>query len=52
MQKDDYNKYARNNITKTYKHSKSNRVKKINYKSKLSWILDFIFFDIFKEKGI
>ena len=52
MQKDDYNKYARKNVTKTYKRSKANRVKNINHKLKLSWILDFIFSDIFKEKGI
>ena len=52
MQKDDYNKYARKNLTKTYKRSKANRVKNISHKSKLSWILDFIFSDIFKEKGI
>ena len=35
MQKDDYSKYARNNVTKTYKRSTENRVKNINYKSKL-----------------
>ena len=35
MQKDDYNKYVRDNVTKTYKRSTPNRVKNINYKSKL-----------------
>ena len=35
MQKDDYNKYVRDNVTKTYKRSTANRVKDINYKSKL-----------------
>ena len=31
--KDDYNRYIRDNITKTYKCSIVNRVKNINYKS-------------------
>ena len=31
----NYNKYARNNITKTYKSTTANRVKDVNYKSKL-----------------
>ena len=35
MQKDDYNKYVRHNVTKTYKRSTANRVKNINYKSQL-----------------
>ena len=35
MQKDDYNKYVRDNANKTYKRSTANRVKNINYKSKL-----------------
>ena len=35
MQKDDYNKHVRDNVTKTYKRSTANRVKNINYKSKL-----------------
>ena len=35
MQKDDYNKYVRDNVTKTYKRSTANRVKNINDKSKL-----------------
>ena len=35
MEKDDYNKYIRHNVTKTYKRSTTNRVKNINYKSKL-----------------
>ena len=34
IQKDDYNKYVRDNVTKTYKRSTANRVKNINYKSK------------------
>ena len=35
MQKDDYNKYVRDNLAKTYKRSTVNRVKNINYNSKL-----------------
>ena len=35
MQKDDYNTYVRDNVSKTYKRSTANRVKSINYKSKL-----------------
>ena len=35
MQKDDYNKYVRHNVTKTYKHPTANTVKNINYKSQL-----------------
>ena len=31
----DYNKYVRHNVTKTCKCSATNRIKKINYKSKL-----------------
>ena len=34
IQKDDYNKYVRDSVTKTYKHSTANKVKNINYKSK------------------
>ena len=30
----DYNKYVRDNVTKTYKCSATNRIKNINYKSK------------------
>ena len=35
MQKDDYNKYVRENLAKTCKRSIANRVKNINYNSKL-----------------
>ena len=35
IQKDDYNKYVRDSVTKTFKRSTANRVKNINYKSKL-----------------
>ena len=35
MQKDDYNKYVRDNVIKTYKRTTANRVENINYKSKL-----------------
>ena len=31
----NYNKYARNNVTKIYKRTTANRFKNINYKSKL-----------------
>ena len=30
MQKDDYNKYARDNVTKTYKQSTANSITNIN----------------------
>ena len=36
MQKDDYKKYVRDNVTKPCKCSSENRPKNINYKSK-SW---------------
>ena len=35
MQKNDYNEYERENVTKTYERSIAQRVKNINYKSKL-----------------
>lgn len=35
MQKNDYNKYVRENVTKTHKCSITKRVKNINYKSKV-----------------
>ena len=35
MQKNDYNKYVSDNVTKTYKRTTTNRVANINYKSKL-----------------
>ena len=35
MQKNDYNKYVRENVTKTHKRSITKRVKNINYKSKV-----------------
>ena len=35
MQKNDYNKYVNDNVTKTYKRTTTNRVENINYKSKL-----------------
>ena len=35
MQKDDYNKYIKDNVTKTCKRSTADRLKNINYKIKL-----------------
>ena len=35
MQKDDYNKYIKDNVTKTCKRSTADRLKNINYKLKL-----------------
>ena len=35
MRKDDYKKYVRGNVTKTYKRSTANRINNINDKSKL-----------------
>ena len=34
IQNNDYSKYVRDNVTKTYKHSTANRAKNINYKAK------------------
>ena len=34
MQNNDYNKYVRDSVTKTYRHSTANRAKNINYKAK------------------
>ena len=35
MQKDDQNKFVRDNVANTYKRTTTKRVKNINYKSKL-----------------
>ena len=35
IQRDDYNKYVKDNVTKTYEPSTAKRVKNINYESKL-----------------